>query len=118
MHQINHSAASPYVYKIVLDSEYKLSGADINKFRKTVSQGVAVYGFTPDIIIVSNSPYAYWDSISLFAEAMNTGKLAICSNDNLSGVIKNISNEFASINIKLFCNNDIDECNKWVTSAV
>jgi len=29
MHQVKHSA-SPYLYKVVLDSEYKLSSADIN----------------------------------------------------------------------------------------
>ena len=117
MHQIKY-LASPYLYKIVLDSEFKLSGADISKFNKTVSQGVAVYGFTPNIIIISNTHYAYWDSISLYAKAMSTGKLAICSNDNLSGVIKSISIEFASINVKLFGKNNIIECNKWVISAV
>ncbi|MBB1297007.1 MULTISPECIES: hypothetical protein [unclassified Pseudoalteromonas] len=117
MHQIKHSA-SPYLYKIVLDSKCKLSGADINKFKKTVSQGVAVYGFTPNIIIISNSHYAHWDSISVFAKVMDTGKLAICSNDNLSGVIKNISTEFTSINVKLFGKNDIKDCNEWITSAV
>ena len=117
MHQIKHSA-SPYFYKIVLDSEFKLSDADINKFKKTVSRGVAVYGFTPNIIIISNSHYTHWGSISLLAKVMDTGKLAICSNDNLSGVIKNISTEFASINVKLFGKNDIKDCNEWITSAV
>ena len=116
MHQIKHTA-SPYLYKIVLDRECKLSGADINKFKETVSQGVAVYGFTPNIIIISNAHYTYWDSIPLFIKAMNTGKLAICSNDNLSRVIKNISTEFASINVKQFSINNIIDCNKWVTSA-
>ena len=117
MHQIKHSA-SPYLYKIVLDSEYKLSDANINKFKKTVNQGVAVYGFTPNIIIISNSHYTYWDSISLFAKAMDTGKLAICSNDNLDDVIKNISTEFAPINVKQFGKNNIIDCNKWVISKV
>ena len=116
MHQIKHSA-SPYFYKIILDSECKLSGADINKFKKTVSQGVSFYGFTPNIIRISNSHYAYWDSISLFAKVMDTGKLAICSNDNLSGVIKSISTEFTSIKVKLFGKNDIKDCNDWITSA-
>ena len=115
MHQIKHSA-SPYLYKIVLDSEYKLSNADIKKFKKTVIQGIAVYGFTPNIIIISNSHYAYWDSISLFAKAMDTGKLAICSNDNLDDVIKNISTEFAPINLKQFGKDNIIDCNKWVIS--
>ncbi|WP_418609193.1 hypothetical protein ACNSN2_15615 [Pseudoalteromonas sp. US3C1013] len=117
MHQIKHSA-SPYLYKIVLDSKYKLSDADINKFKKTVNQGVAVYGFTPNIIIISNSHYAYWSSISLFAKAMDTRKLAICSNDNLDGVIKKISTEFASINVKQFGKYNIIDCNKWVISQV
>jgi len=116
MHQVMHSA-TPYLYKIVLDSEYKLSDADINKFKNTVSQGVSVYGFTPNIIIISNTPYTYWDSISLFAKAMNTGKLAICSNDNLSGVFKSISTEFAPISVKLFGKNNIIECKKWVIST-
>lgn len=115
MHQITHSA-SPYLYKIVIDNNYKLTGADINKFKKVVSQGIAVYGFTPNIIIVSNKPYSYWGSIALFAEVMDTGKLALCSNDDLQEIVNNISSEFAAIKIKLFGNKDIKYCKEWAVS--
>jgi predicted nucleic acid-binding protein len=116
MHKIKHTA-SPYIYQMVLDSDYKLSEADIKKFEREVSHGVSVYGFTPNIIIVSNSHYRHWDSISLLAAAMDTGKLAICSNDNLNDVIDNISNEFQSIDVKLFGTNDINNGIDWITST-
>lgn len=38
---------------------------------------------------------------------MGKEKLAICSNHNVSGFIKNISNEFVFINVKLLSENYI-----------
>ena len=116
MHKIKHTA-SPYIYQIVLDSDYKLSKADIKKFENEVSHGVSVYGFTPNIIIVSNSYYRHWDSISLLVAVMDTGKLAICSNDNLNNVIDNISNEFQLIDVKLFGKNNIHNGIDWIRST-
>ena len=61
---------------------------------------------------------SYTKLVTSSAKAMDTGKLAICSNDNLDGVIKNISTESASINVKQFGKNNIIDCNKWVISKV
>jgi len=113
MHQIK-SSASPYLYEIKIDNGYKLTSQDVKKFNKEVAQGIAVYGYTPSILITSTSSYAHWESISLLLKVMDTGKLAICSDDEINIVIENLSALFSAIKIKGFTKSASREAREWV----
>ena len=113
MHQIK-SSASPYLYEIKLDNEYKLTSQDVKKFNKEVAQGVAVYGYTPSILILSAHSYAHWESLSLLLKVMDTGKLAICSDDEIDTLIENLSALFSTVEIKIFPKSASKKAKAWI----
>ena len=115
MHQVKHSA-SPYFYKITVDKKLAITKSDVKIFETTVQQGVSVYGFTPNILLITTSAYSHWASISLLIAAMDTGKLAICSNDHIQDVIDTLCAEFTAINIKLFNKNSTQEAMAWLNA--
>ncbi|WP_417763022.1 hypothetical protein [Shewanella sp.] len=76
MHQYQHSA-SPFITKVTLDNTLAYSAADLEQLLQQLEQGIAVYGFTPNIHLVVNASYSYWPSLDKLISAMLTGKLAL-----------------------------------------
>ncbi len=76
MHQYRH-AASPYVSTITLDNTLAYSAANLEQLLQQLDQGIAVYGFTPNIHLVVNASYSHWPSLDKLISAMLTGKLAL-----------------------------------------
>ncbi|TEW47860.1 SpoIIAA family protein [Psychromonas algicola] len=113
MHQTK-SSASPYLYEIKIDNGYKLTSQDVKEFIREVAQGVAVYGYTPSILMLSASSYEHWESLSLLLKVMDTGKLAICSDDEIDTVIENLSALFSAIEIKAFRKSASKEAKEWI----
>ena len=113
MHQVK-SAASPYLYEIKLNSEYQLTHRDVATFQKKVERGVAVYGYTPSILISTASSYSYWESLTLLLKTMDTGKLAICTDDKIDSIIDDLSALFLAIEIRIFAKSGVGKAKAWV----
>jgi len=114
MHQIK-SSASPYLYEIKVDCEYKLTPKDVATFQNKVQRGVAVYGYTPNILISAASSYSYWDSLKLLLNVMDTGKLAICSDDEIDNIVSDLAAAFTGIKIKHFAKVEFKKVKEWIT---
>lgn len=81
MHQYRHSA-SPFISKITLNNTLAFSAANLEQLLQQLDQGIAVYGFTPNIHLVVKASYAHWPSLDKLISAMLTGKLAlVCAED-------------------------------------
>ena len=115
MHQIK-SSASPYLYEIKIDCEYKLTPKDVATFQNKVQRGVAVYGYTPNILISAASSYSYWDSLQLLLNVMDTGKLAICNDSEIDNIVTDFTAAFTAIEIKRFAKSELKKAKEWVTS--
>ena len=115
MHNIKYSA-SPYIYDIELDVNYEVSTKDVTIFKDTISQCLKVYGYTPNVRIIAKSKYQHWSTVKLLAEAMLTGRLAICTDDEINNIIEDLSSSLKSIKVRLFKISEQAECQNWSES--
>ncbi|MBB3166826.1 hypothetical protein [Simiduia aestuariiviva] len=114
MHRTKCSA-SPYIYYIELDSEIPILESDIESFVQDIKQGVAVYGYTPNIMISTDEPYDYWDSVKNLFLKMDTGKLGICTDQEVSGLVSNLLPLNSNVSIKSYGYSEKDECDNWLS---
>lgn len=78
MHQIV-STASPYLFQILLDCELPYRESDLVIFNKNTKQGIAVYGHTPNALIIANKTYLHWSSLEKLIVELDCGKVALCT---------------------------------------
>lgn len=113
MHKYKISA-SPYFCEITIDSGLAYTENDLRVFNSKHEQGVAVYGYSPNVLVVGKGVYDHWNTMSVLVNALDTGKLAICG----TGFPKNF-HEFLSrlnpaVEVLLFSADQAAEGRAWV----
>lgn len=115
MHRTSNSA-EPYLYQVSIDCTLAISKSDLDRFVKATNQGVAVFGFTPNILVTSENDYVHWQTLENLVSVMDTGKLAICTDENIEGIYRQFCTNFPAVEISVFSIADMDCCKQWVTT--
>lgn len=111
MHRMKGSA-SPYIFRIELDSCIPFLDSDLKKFKASTNQGVAVYGYTPNIMILCFQTYEHWDSLDNLLSSMVTGKLGICSDQDICSFLSKVEVSHPRITVQKFSAES--ECKRWL----
>ena len=115
MHQTSHTA-EPYLYRVNIDTSLPISKSEVADFQKVTKQGVAIFGFTPNILVTVLASYEYWQTLRSLVSAMDTGKLAICTNDKLDQLYIELCKDFPEIEICIFTTNVYENAINWITA--
>lgn len=113
MHQFK-SSASPYLCEITLDASRGFSVSDVSIFKSKVERGVAVYGYTPNVLLCSKGAYGKWESIGKFLVVLDTGKVSICGSgltDSLFSLMQGIN---PNIQLKYFDESQKAKARAWL----
>lgn len=113
MHQFKNSA-SPYVCEITLDVGCIFGAKDVKRFESSVERGVAVYGHTPNVLVLADDKYNEWESICNLLSVLHTGKVAVCSGFAASMNVEIMQDTNANILLKIFDKSQEAEARNWL----
>ena len=118
MHQYQHSA-SPFISKITLDNTLAFNAAALKQLLQQLDQGIAVYGFTPNIHLAVNTSYPYWPSLDKLISAMLTGKLALvcAAHSQLADTLSHWGQINPSICIRHYLPSQATHARRWLNES-
>jgi hypothetical protein len=108
------SSASPYLCEVTLDVSDGFGARDVKTFEGKAERGVAVFGYTPNVLLVAKSEYQKWESVGKLLLVLNTGKVAICDSgitDSLISLLRDIN---PSVQLKVFQKSQNSEARSWL----
>ena len=101
MHKFMNTA-SPYLCEITLDVERVFGSEDVERFESSVERGVAVFGHTPNLLILADGIHKEWESICNLLSALHTGKVAVCGGSLTNNQIEMMKESNVNILLKIF----------------
>ncbi len=113
MHQFSNSAL-PYVCEITLDVGCVFGAKDVKRFESSVEHGVAVYGHTPNVLLLVDDEYDEWESICNLLSLLHTGKVAVCSGFVASIKVEMMHKSNTNILLKIFNKSQEAEARAWL----
>lgn len=113
MHKYKNSA-SPYLCEVDIDPGLSYTKADLSVFISKSERGVAVYGHTPNVLIVARGNYKYWDTLSMLVGALDTGKVAICGRNFPRGYSAYLQSSNSTVKVRLLGCSESAEGKEWL----
>ncbi|MCX2803451.1 hypothetical protein [Microbulbifer thermotolerans] len=113
MHKYKISV-SPYFCEIAPDQRLAYTAEDLNIFKNKIKYGVAVFGCTPNILVILEGQYSHWDSLSTLVKALDTGKFAISSNNAPTEFSVFLKNSNPMIEVRFYNTSQIAQGRAWV----
>ncbi|QKX17757.1 hypothetical protein [Microbulbifer sp. YPW1] len=113
MHKYKTSAF-PYLCEIAIDPGLAYTKRDLRVFNSKNERGVAVYGHSPNVLIVSKESYDHWNTIRVLVGALDTGKLAICGSNFPKDFPEYLMSSNPAIKVRLLNYDQSAEGRKWL----
>lgn len=113
MHQFK-SSASPYLCEITLDADRGFGVNDVNIFESKVERGVAVYGYTPNVLLYSKGAYGKWEFIGKLLVVLDTGKVSICGSGLADSLFRLMQGINPNIQLKYFDKSQKAKARAWL----
>lgn len=70
--------ASPYLCEVIIDSTMAFTKTHLKQFQGAIERGVAVYGHSPDILLIAKKNYSHWETLGFLVAALDVGRVVIC----------------------------------------
>ncbi|MCQ3827858.1 hypothetical protein HXX02_00210 [Microbulbifer elongatus] len=113
MHKYKTSA-SPYVCEIAIDPSLVYTKRDLRVFKCKNEHGVAVYGHSPNVLIVSKESYSHWNTVRILVGALDTGKLAICGSNFPKDFAEYLESSNPAVKVRLLSHDQSAEGWEWL----
>lgn len=113
MHKYNISA-TPYFCEITIDPSLAYAEKDLSVFKSKIEQGVAVYGYSPNVLVVEKGTYDHWNTLCVLVSALNKGKLAICGTSFPRNFLEVLRSSNPAVEVRLYGAGQGAEGREWV----
>jgi hypothetical protein len=110
------SIAVPYLCEIDLNSCLKFGYSEVSKFRQCIQQGKAVFGHTPNVLILDQKVDFEWASLELLLTELDFGRVAICSSYLPAEDLIKLNDLKPNVEVNRFSESEKDEAVSWLIS--
>lgn len=108
--------ASPYLCEIAIDPDFAYTKTDLGVFTSKNERGVAVYGYSPNVLVVAKENYEHWSTLHMLVSALDTGKLAVCGNNFPKGFSERLESLNSAVKVRLLSTGQSAEGREWLLS--
>ncbi|WP_156035157.1 hypothetical protein [Microbulbifer sp. HZ11] len=113
MHKYKTSA-SPYLCEIAIDPGMAYTKKDLSVFKGKNERGVAVYGHSPNVLVIAKERYDYWDTLHVLVSALDTGKLAVCGSNFPKDFSEYLMCSNPAVKVRLLSSDQSAEGRDWL----